>query len=127
MELHPNKIIEELIKFKCKLAELNAEILKLGNQKTVAEYNYRVAKAKAIVILRSEKIPVTLISDLVKGDEEIAKLKMQLDGLEVMYDNKREIIRSLKESMSVYQSILNYLKLEIGGNLGGKYDGTNGL
>ena len=117
MELDPNKIIKELQEYKTKLGQLNGEIIKLGNQKSKAEYDYRLLKAKKIVELRHLKTPVTIIADLVKGDPDVAALKLQLDAAEVLYDNKRENIRSLRDVMSVYQSILNYLKAEL----------TNGL
>jgi len=117
IDMSPQYIIQELATFRKKLAELNGEIIKLGNQKSEAEYNYRLLKAKKIVELRYKKTPVTIISDLVKGDKEVAELKLKLDALEVLYDNKRENIRSLRDVMSVYQSILNYLKIEIGGSL----------
>lgn len=115
--LDPHSIMKELQTFRKKLGELNSEIIKLGNQKSQAEYEYRLLKAKTIVILRSQKTPVTIIPDLVKGDPEVAALKLQLDALEVLYDNKRENIRSLRDVMSVYQSMLNYLKSEITGGL----------
>lgn len=121
MELNPHEIMLELQKFRSTLGKLNGDIIKLGNKKSEAEYKYRVLKAQKIVILRTEKVPVTIISDLVKGDEEVAQLKLELDALEVLYDNKRENIRSLRDVMSVYQSILNYLKIEIGGGLKTEY------
>lgn len=114
-DINPHEIMLELREFKQKLASMNGDIIKLGNQKSEAEREYRILKAQKIVILRSEKMPVTLISDLVKGDPEVADLKLKLDGYEVMYDNRRENIRSLRDAMSCYQSILNYLKAEISG------------
>lgn len=115
--LDPHSIMKELQTFRSTLGKLNGEIIKLGNQKSQAEYEYRLLKAKKIVVLRSEKTPVTIIPDLVKGDIEVAQLKLELDALEVLYDNKRENIRSLRDVMSVYQSMLNYLKTEITGGL----------
>lgn len=117
VDLTPQMLIEELIKFKHTLGRLNGEIIKLGNEKSQAEYDYRLLKAKTIVTLRANGYQTTLIPDLVKGDEEVAKLKMILDSKEVLYDNKRENIRSLRDIISTYQSILNYLKAEM----------TNGL
>jgi len=121
MELNPQEIMEELTNFRSKLGKLNADIIKLGNEKSQAEYEYRLLKAKKIMILRADKTPVTIIADLVKGDPEVAALKLQLDAKEVLYDNKRENIRSLRDVMSVYQSILNYLKIEISGGLKDNY------
>ncbi len=121
MELNPSEIMKELVDFKHKLGRLNADIIRLGNAKSDAEYNYRLLKAKKIIILRADKTPVTIIADLVKGDPEVAELKLLLDAQEVLYDNKRENIRSLRDVMSVYQSILNYLKIEISGGLKTEY------
>ena len=115
IDLNPQEIMQELVEFRSKLGKLNSDIIKLGNAKSQAEYDYRLLKAKKIMILRADKTPVTIIADLVKGDPDVAALKLQLDAQEVLYDNKRENIRSLRDVMSVYQSILNYLKAEIGG------------
>lgn len=121
LNLNPHDIMLELQDFRSKLGVLNGEIIKLGNKKSQAEHDYRLLKAKKIVVLRSEKTPVTIIPDLVKGDPEVAKLKLELDALEVLYDNKRENIRSLRDVMSCYQSMLNYLKTEISGGLKTEY------
>jgi len=115
VELDPQSIMKELQTFRHKLGTLNGEIVKLGNKKSEAERKYRVLRAQKIVILRDAKVPVTIITDLVKGDEEVAQLKLEFDALDVLYDNKRENIRSLRDVMSVYQSILNYLRIEITG------------
>lgn len=114
-DINPHEIMLELREFKDKLAGLNGDIIKLGRLKSEAERNYRVLKAQKIVIFRADKMPVTLISDLVKGDPEVAELKMIFDGYDVMYDNRMQNIRSLRDSMSCLQSILNYLKAEISG------------
>lgn len=121
IDLNPNYIIQELMDFKHKLGKLNGEIIKLGNEKSQAEHDYRLLKAKTIVILRSQGTPVTLIPDLVKGTPDVAELKMILDAKEVLYDNKRENIRSLRDVISTYQSILNYLKAEITNGLKDNY------
>lgn len=115
--LNPHEIMVELQTFRSTLGKLNGEIIKLGKAKSTAEYNYRLLKAKKIIEFRHNKMPVTIIPDLVKGDPEVATLKLELDACEVLYDNKRENIRSLRDVMSVYQSILNYLKTEISGGL----------
>ncbi len=112
MELNPQEVIDELVTFRSKLAILNGEIIKLGNNKAEAEHNYRLAKAKKIIELRHDKTPVTLIGDLAKGDPDIAKLKLELDKFEVLYKNKMQNIASLRDVISVYQSILNWLKVE---------------
>ena len=43
------------------------------------EKNYRIALAKKIIILKAEGYAATLILDVSKGDEEVAKLKMKRD------------------------------------------------
>ena len=57
-----------------------------GQAKAKAERDYRVALAKKMLELRAEGTPVTIISDLCRGDEEIARLKMERDIAESLYE-----------------------------------------
>ena len=45
----------------------------------IKERDYRIALAKKILEERTKGTPVTIISDLVRGDEEIAQLRFEKD------------------------------------------------
>lgn len=56
-----------------------AIIRERGKAKAVAERDYRMALAKEILLFRDSGVPVTIISDLFRGNEKIAELKMNRD------------------------------------------------
>jgi len=72
------------------------ELGKRGRAKADAERNYRVALAKMILKERDKGTPVTIISDLCRGDGEIAKLKFERDVAEVMFSSAMEAIQTFK-------------------------------
>lgn len=74
-----------------------------GQAKAIAERDYRVAVAKEMLILRDEKIPVTIINDLVRGKEEIAELKLQRDIAETLYDSAFQYIYSAKLNIGIVE------------------------
>ena len=70
-------------------SELNKAIIIIkerGKNKTIAERDYRVGLAKEILLLRSSGIPIITISDLCRGNEKIAELKMNRDIAETIYE-----------------------------------------
>ena len=87
--------------------ELNTaiEVLKQrGQKKADKERNYRIALAKKILLLRDEKIPVTIINDLARGDEEIAKLKFERDVAETLYETALQKIYAIKIELGIVQN-----------------------
>lgn len=74
-----------------------------GQAKAIAERDYRVAVAKEILILRDEKIPVTIINDLVRGNEEIAELKLKRDVAETLYETAMQYIYSNKLNIGIVE------------------------
>jgi hypothetical protein len=72
------------------------ELGRRGEAKAKAEQNYRVALAKMILKERDKGTPVTIISDLCRGDKEIAKLKFERDVAEVMFSSAMEAIQTFK-------------------------------
>lgn len=61
-----------------------------------AERNYRKAKSKAILKLHAEKIPTTLILDVVKGMDEVADLDFIRNVANVVYKANMEEINVKK-------------------------------
>lgn len=76
-------------------AALN-ELPRRGRSFASAEHDYRVAMAQKILVLRDQKIPVTIIGDLVRGDREIARLRLERDICETVYEAAQETIRVWK-------------------------------
>ena len=82
-----------------KSAMLDAAIKQLGVRGRAyaqAEHDYRVAMRKKILEERSGGTPVTIISDLCRGDEEIAKLRLERDIALTVYESAKEAIQTFK-------------------------------
>ena len=74
-----------------------------GQAKAIAERDYRVAVAKEILILRDKGMPVTIINDLVKGNEDIAELKLNRDIAETLYESAMQYIYSNKLNIGIVE------------------------
>lgn len=78
-----------------------------GQAKAKAERDYRVALAKKMLELREKGTAVTIISDLCRGDEEIARLKMERDIAESLYESNMQYIYSTKLNIDIIQNQIN--------------------
>lgn len=67
-----------------------------GKAYAQAERDYKVALAQKIILEREKGTPVTIISDICKGDIEIARLRFERDCAEVVYKSALEAIQSIK-------------------------------
>ena len=79
---------------------------KRGSDYAQAEQDYRIALAKNIAVERADGTPVTIISDICRGDKEIALAKFQRDVAEITYD-------AAKEACNVYKLQLRLLENQI--------------
>lgn len=82
-----------------KSALLDAAVKQLGVRGKAyaqAERDYKVALSKKIMEERANGTPVTIISDVCRGDAEIAKLRFERDCAEVVYKSAMEAIQSIK-------------------------------
>lgn len=79
---------------------------KRGRDYAEAERDYRVALAKKIAVERDKGTPVTIISDVCRGSQEIANAKFQRDTAEVVY-------KSALEAINVYKLQLKLLENQI--------------
>ena len=78
---------------------LDAAIRELGTRGRAyaqAEHDYRVALSKKVLAERDKGTPVTIISDVCRGDREIAKLRFERDVAETVYDAAKEAINGYK-------------------------------
>ena len=77
------------------------EMEKKGKDKAESERLYRVEKAKMILKYRMEKMAVTLISDLVRGDPYVADLKMRKETAATSYDVTLQRIYQCKTEIEI--------------------------
>ena len=86
---------------------LNAAQKEIGNRGRVlaaAEREYRVALAKKILQERDSGTPVTIISDICRGSQEIAELKFKRDCAEVVYKSALEAVNGYKLQIKVLEN-----------------------
>jgi capsule polysaccharide export protein KpsE/RkpR len=93
----------ELKKYRDKLDTAIKTLQERGQAKAQAEHDYRVALAKEILMQRSDGVPVTVISDICRGKEEIAKLKLERDVAETLYESCMQAIYSTKINIDLVQ------------------------
>lgn len=74
-----------------------------GQKKAKAEQDYRIALRKIILIERDKGIPVTIISDICRGDKEIAKLKFDRDIAEILYETVQQKIYATKLELGIVE------------------------
>ena len=77
-----------------------------GKKYAQAEHDYKVALSKKILSERDKGIPVTIISDICRGDEGIAKLRFERDVAEVAYKATQEGINSGKLQLRILDAQL---------------------
>ena len=82
-----------------KSALLDAAVKQLGIRGKAyaqAERDYKVALSKKIMEERANGTTVTIISDVCRGDSDIARLRFERDCAEVVYKSAMEAIQSIK-------------------------------
>lgn len=67
-----------------------------GKAYAQAERDYRIAMARKVMEEREKGTPVTIISDVCRGNPEIAKLRFERDCSEVVYKSAMEAINAMK-------------------------------
>lgn len=83
---------------------LDAAIRELGTRGRAyaqAEHDYRIALAEKTLLERDKGTPVTICSDVCRGDRKIAKLRFERDVAEVVYKSALEAIQSIKLQIRV--------------------------
>ena len=84
-----------------------SELGKRGRESANAEQTYRIALAKKIILERERGTPVTIISDICRGDKEIARLKFDRDVAEVSYSAAMEAINIYKLAIRTLDEQIN--------------------
>jgi len=110
----------ELFELEKELFEKNKWLfIKLTEQKSLiensaqTEYAYRIALAVKILELRADGQPATIMSDLSRGDKNIAKLKLDRDIAKGIAEACRQAILAIRASMSGIQSLISTRKEEM--------------
>lgn len=89
-----------------RLEKATREIYKLANDKANTEQAYRKALAEEITTLRASGLPVTVVSDVARGN--VSELKFKRDLAESMYDSAILSMKALQTTCSVLQTVSRY-------------------
>lgn len=89
------------------LKKATAELKQRGIEYHKAQRNYRVKLAKKELELRTENYPATLISDLARGNEEVADAKLQEGITKTLYESCQEGINVYKYGLKILQEQIN--------------------
>jgi len=109
----PGEIMKNIEHCKIALQKGNDELKTLGVKKGKAEMEYRIALRKKLLYLRQvDKLPVAIISDIAKGDEEISRLRFTRDISEMNFQVCIEAMRNLRLELEAYRSFLTYARAE---------------
>ena len=71
-------------------------LVEKGKAYAQTEHDYKVALSKRILAHRAEGMPVSIISDICRGEPEIADLRLKKDIAEVQYKATTEAIQNYK-------------------------------
>lgn len=77
------------------------ELKERGVKAAQAEHDYRVKLASRLLQLRAEGLPVTILSDVARGEPETAKLKMERDIAESLCKSCEEGINVNKHKLKI--------------------------
>lgn len=96
-------LIQEIENLRADLKNSVDELKKAGYERAKAEYTYRVALAKELLIQRDRGLPATLVNDISRGNEGIAKLKFNRDYADTIYEATLERLRAIKIELGIVE------------------------
>ena len=97
-------LLEELTRLQKQLDISVKQLRKTGSEYAEAYTKYRIELAKKLVEVRDKNTPVTLCSDLARGDVNVARCKFEEISKEAIYRANLESINSLKLRIKIIQN-----------------------
>lgn len=111
--MNPQGIIDRMNECLKAMQQGNVQYKTLGLKKAQAEQNYRVALQKEMARLKLEGTKVTIIPDLARGNEEVARLRLERDTTDIAYETCRNSLRYCERELEILRSQLAWLKSEL--------------
>ena len=106
--MEPFKILETLQLAKADLDSLTRELAEITKKKYEAEKEYNKATLKEIEVARQEKVPATLIKDVVKS--RLAEKLFEVRILETKEAYILNRLRNERSNVEILRTILSYKK-----------------
>lgn len=91
----------EIISLRAVLTEEITVLKRRGQDKAKCESEYRKGLAIKILKERANGVPVTIISDICRGDKEIAALKLERDIAQTLYEVCQQAIYKTKMEIGI--------------------------
>lgn len=113
IQINPQQIIDNMNKCLISMQQGNTQYKTLGLKKAKAEYDYRIVLQKETARLKLQGTKVTIISDLSRGNEEVARLRLERDIADVNYETCRNSLRYCEKELEILRSQLAWLKSEL--------------
>lgn len=112
--MNPNELMDKLDMCIAALTKGNIQLKTLGLKKAESERLYRIALAKKIFNLKMDKVQVSLIRDLSRGDQEISRLRLERDIANNDYYVCKSSMENIKVEIEILRSKLVWLRNELG-------------
>lgn len=97
-------LVEELNKLQRQLDDAVKRLPLTGKDYAQAYGEYRIALAQELVKLRDKGTPVSICSDLARGNKDVATKKFKEISTEAIYRANLESINSIKIQMKVLEN-----------------------
>jgi hypothetical protein len=111
-ELTAQQIINSIKDKNIQLQGKEIELVTFVENMAEAQRDYKIKRATLTLQMKADKYPATLIPDLVKGDKDVADLKMKFVVAEGIYKACKESIYNLRAGLDSARSVLAYKKQE---------------
>ena len=100
-----DNLVQEVFNLCEKLTASINRLKENGVKLAQAESNYKITLRTEALKLRQEKgMPVTLISQIIYGVPEVAKLRLERDIAETVYETNKEYINVTKLQLKVLEN-----------------------
>lgn len=98
------EMLSELHRLRKELDDETKLLKRRGRVWVRYEKKYKIELAKEITILRVDKTPATVIGDLARGNEKVAKLRFKRDLARSQYNTTEESIRTIKTNIRILEN-----------------------
>jgi Xaa-Pro aminopeptidase len=109
---NPHELVRGLELKNRAVKELCEDYGKAAEQFGMAKADYAVAFAKKIIELKEDNQPATLIRELARGDETVARLRLDKDLWEAKMKAAKESIYAGREAINSYRSLIAWAREE---------------
>lgn len=110
----PGEIMQEIRNCQSAMTSAVTNLKTLGVIMARREHVYRIAVAKKEIQLRKiDKYPANLVYDIARGDEQVAKLRLDRDIAKIDFEVCKEGLRNIRAELEALRSLLAWDRVEL--------------